>query len=242
MRRKSFSTADELNLYIESVRTKVLRIHRELEMDGKAITVETIRNRYQGLGQENKTLLEAFDEHNKEVRALIGKDFTEKTVMRYESTAIYLKDFLKKDYRLSDIPLREIDLNFLRKFETYLKVYRNNAHNSDVNRLKNIKKIIGIALVNAILKQDPFLGYKFRIEETHIDFPTQDELETLMNKDCPYRVLIRSGIYLCFAASPHWPSRIYTDYSPNIWFGTAMGLYGSVNRDRKQTTCATFPY
>lgn len=58
-------TADELNLYIESVRAKVLRIHRELEMDGKAITIETIRNRYLGLGQENKTLLEAFDEHNK---------------------------------------------------------------------------------------------------------------------------------------------------------------------------------
>lgn len=195
--------ADELNLYIESVRAKVLKIHRELEIDGKAITVETIRNRYQGLGQENKTLLEAFDEHNKEVRALIGKDFTEKTVMRYESTAVYLKDFLKKDYRLSDIPLREIDLNFLRKFETYLKVYRNNAHNSVVNRLKNIKKIIGIALVNGILKQDPFLGYKFRIEETHIDFLTQDELETLMNKELsiPRLDTVRDiFVFCCFTA------------------------------------------
>lgn len=68
-----------------------------MEVDGKQITAEIIRNRYRGIDQEKKMLLEAFTEHNKEARSLIGKDFAEKTVQRYEATAVYLKDFLSKD-------------------------------------------------------------------------------------------------------------------------------------------------
>lgn len=146
--------------------------------------------------------------------------------MRYESTAEYLKDFLKKEYRLSDIPLREIDLNFIRKFETYLKVHRNNAHNSVVNRLKNIKKIIGIALVNGILRQNPFLGYKFRLEETHIDFLTQEELETLMNKEfsIPRLETVRDiFVFCCFTALAFTdihalsPEHLVRDNSGALW-------------------------
>ncbi len=218
--------ADELNLYIESIKTRILTIHRELEMSGKAVTVETIRNKYQGNDQEKKTLLEAFDEHTKEMRALIGKDYAEKTVMRYESTAVFLQDFLKREYRLSDIPLREVDLNFIRKFEAYLKVHRNNSHNSAVNRLKNIKKVTGLAVVNGTLKQDPFLGYKFKIEKTHIDFLTQEELETLMTKDLSISRLetVRDVfIFCCFTALAFTdvhelaPEHLIRDNSGALW-------------------------
>ena len=84
-------TINEINLYIETVRAKVFAIYRELEVDGKQITAEIIRNRYRGIDQEKKMLLEAFTEHNKEARSLIGKYFAEKIVQRYEATAVYLK-------------------------------------------------------------------------------------------------------------------------------------------------------
>ena len=34
----------ELNLYINSLRTKIYTIHRKLEMDGKRITAETVKD------------------------------------------------------------------------------------------------------------------------------------------------------------------------------------------------------
>lgn len=174
---------NEINLHLEVIRAKIFAIYRELEMADKEITAEIIRNKYRGIEQEKKTLLEAFAEHNKEARSLIGKDFALKTVQRYEATAVYLKSFLQKEYTLSDMPLANIDVAFIRKFDTYLKVTRKNTHNSAVNRLKHIKKILGIALTDEIIKKNPFDLYKFKIEKTGIEFLTMEELEALMKKE-----------------------------------------------------------
>lgn len=65
--------ATETNLYIESIRSKIFQIHRELESNGRDITVETVRNKYFGVDEERKTLLQVFTEHNTEARSLIGK-------------------------------------------------------------------------------------------------------------------------------------------------------------------------
>lgn len=42
--------AMELNHYLDTVRTKVLKIHRELEQDGKPITADILKRRYYGEG------------------------------------------------------------------------------------------------------------------------------------------------------------------------------------------------
>lgn len=44
----------ELNHYLETVRTKVLRIHRELEQDGKPITAEILKRHFYGEGESPK--------------------------------------------------------------------------------------------------------------------------------------------------------------------------------------------
>ena len=65
----------ELNHYLETVRTKVLQIHRQLEQDNKPITADILKRRYYGEGESPKMLLEVFNDHNKKCRDLLGKDF-----------------------------------------------------------------------------------------------------------------------------------------------------------------------
>jgi hypothetical protein len=69
----------ELNHYLETVKARIYQIHRELEIDGKRITVNAIRDRYYGK-EDSKTLGDVYREHNKKCRALIRIDFTESTV------------------------------------------------------------------------------------------------------------------------------------------------------------------
>lgn len=38
----------EINHYLDTIRTKILQIHRELEQDGKPITADIIKNIYYG--------------------------------------------------------------------------------------------------------------------------------------------------------------------------------------------------
>ena len=51
-------------------------------------------------------LLEVFQEHNSEYRELMNKEYAEGTVLRYERTARYLKEFISEQYKLADIPLK----------------------------------------------------------------------------------------------------------------------------------------
>lgn len=51
----------ELNLYLDAVRAKVTRIHRDMEMDGERITAQKVLDHYLGRNEkERHTILEVF--------------------------------------------------------------------------------------------------------------------------------------------------------------------------------------
>ena len=62
----------ELNMYLDSVRTKFIRIHRDMEMDREEfITAQKVMNRYLGKDRpERHILVELFSEHNEKCRTV----------------------------------------------------------------------------------------------------------------------------------------------------------------------------
>lgn len=49
--------------------------------------------------------------------------------------------------------------------------------------MKNLKKIIRIALENDWIKKDPFAYYRFKLEETDPEFLTMDEIKIILAKE-----------------------------------------------------------
>ena len=172
----------ELNHYLETVRTKILRIHRQLEQDNKPITAEILKCHYYGESETPKMLLEVFKEHNQKCSELIGKDYVRATVMYYERTARYLSEFIKQNHRLSDIPLKDIDYNFIQAFEHFVKTVKNCQKNATVKHLKNFKRIIRIALLNHWIISDPFAEIHFKQTPTNRDFLLEEELQLILRK------------------------------------------------------------
>ncbi|WP_255489385.1 site-specific integrase [Dysgonomonas sp. 216] len=191
--------AAEINSYIDIIKAKLRNIYRELEAEERQVTAEIIRNKYFGVEEKHKTLLQVFSEHNKEARSLIGKGYVEKTVQRFETTARYLEEFIKLEYKVSDIGLNELDLSFIRKFDVYLKVEKKCAQNSAITRLKNLKKVIRLAFFNDWMQKDPFASYRFKFEDTNVDFLTKEELEAIIKKDFPIQRLdvVRDVFVFC---------------------------------------------
>lgn len=111
----------EINLYIDTVRAKLQNIHRQLEADNIEISAMEIRNRFCGIEEKHKTLIEVFEEHNREIKQLQGKGYAQKTIIRFEGTVRYLQEFLKKESKKSDINLKVIDLPFIRKFDVFFE-------------------------------------------------------------------------------------------------------------------------
>lgn len=189
----------ELNHYLETVRTRVLRIHRELEQDDKPITAEILKKLFYGEKQTPKMLLEVFKEHNAKYRELIGKDVVKATVLRYERTVRYLEEFLKKEYRLNDIPLCNINREFISNFEFFIKTEKSCAQNATVKYLKNLKKIITLALTNKWMTDNPFCGVRFKQTQSNREFLSEEELHIIMEKEfnIPRLEIVRDIFVFC---------------------------------------------
>ena len=173
--------AKELNSYLEAIRLKIHQIHRELVLDMSApVTANAIMNRY--CGNDVKMLLEVFEDHNDKCRALIGKEYVEGTVRKFDTTLLYLKQFLKQRYRKDDIPLPEINQEFVRDFEFFLKTEKSCQKNSALKLIKKFRKVIRIAIGNDWIKRDPFFGLRFKAEEVNVDFLSNDELKRIRHK------------------------------------------------------------
>ena len=189
----------ELNQYLESVRTKIYQIHRELLQDGKPITAFTIIQKFNGEGESPKMLLDVFREHNKKYRELIDRDYVKGTVLRYERTVRYLEEMLQSQYNLKDIPLKELNHEFVLNFEHFVKVQKNCAQNAAVKYLKNLKKITRLALVNKWIADDPFSEIRFHQTQSNRDFLTEEELNAIINKkfDIPRLETVRDIFVFC---------------------------------------------
>lgn len=85
--------------------------------------------KFNGEGEAPKMLLEVFREHNKKYRELIDRNYVKGTVLRYERTVRYLEEMLQSQYNLKDIPLKELNHEFVLNFEHFVKVQKKCAQN-----------------------------------------------------------------------------------------------------------------
>lgn len=195
-------SAIELNNYINSAKAKITTFYRELELDGKPITAQLLKDMYLGnyeSEEKSKTLVEVHTDHNERCRKLLGVEYSQSTIYKFDTSLKYLKEFMAKEMDFEDIPLKEINEDFIRKYELYLKTEKGCANNSAIKHLKIFKKIIRIALVNDWLQKDPFAPVKFRQDEVHVEFLTMYELNTLMEKEMPNKRLeqVRDVFVFC---------------------------------------------
>ncbi|MCC8172962.1 MAG: site-specific integrase [Odoribacter sp.] len=172
----------EANLRIDSIRLKVMQIYREFEFDKREITAESVMNRFLGIDEQSKNLIEVFQEHNEKCYAMIGKGMSAQTVTRYETTLKHVADFIERNCKMKDYPLDKVNHEFITNLEFYLKTVRNCNHNTATKYLKNFKKIIRIALANEWIKRDPFANIKFKLQEVERPFLTKEEIEVLSKK------------------------------------------------------------
>ena len=195
--------ATELNYYINTVRAKVLQIHRELEIDNKPITADTIKDCFYGRDKVQRSLLEVYAEHNEKCRALIGKEYTESTVTKFDTSINRLKEYIRSCYHCDDIMLAELDGQFIRDFDFWLKTDKHCQNNSALKHLKNLKKVVRIALANDWIKKDPFYGIRFKQEEVNVEFLSREELDILINKEFTIKRLEQVRdifVFCCFTA------------------------------------------
>lgn len=195
------SLAKNLNSFLEGLRTEVFESYIYLTNNRKMITCESLKNRFLRIDERKITLVDAFKDHNDQIKELIGKGFAHGTWQRYETSLRHTQQFMKWKYNISDIYVSEITPLFVTDYEFFLKTVRNCANNSAVKYIKNFQKIINICLDNEWMTKNPFANYKSRIIVNDVRFLTEAELEIIKDKNFKVeRLRIVRDIFLfcCF--------------------------------------------
>lgn len=173
----------ELNAYLDSLISRVYQSHRDLIQDNKEVTAETLKNKFLGVEEKQVTLITLFKDHNNRVEKLIGKGYSTGTLDRYKTVFKHLQEFMKHNYNVSDICFNRINHKYITDFEFYLKSERNCAHNSAIKYIKNFKKIVRIAIASDLITKDPFLNYKVQLKVVKREFLSEEEIQTMLEKD-----------------------------------------------------------
>lgn len=216
----------EINRYLESVKLRLFNIHRKMEEEEKFINPMEIKRKFLGLDKEHKMLFRIFQEHNDKCRELIGKDYAKVTVSRFDTCFRYLKEMVSKQYRMKDIPLREVNHAFIQDYIHFLKTEKNLHENTVIRYMKVIKKITNMALANDWISKNPFANIRFHEQESHKEFLTKEELQKLQRKefDIPRLELVRDVfLFQCFSGlsfidvSELKEEHIIADNEGNLW-------------------------
>lgn len=181
--RGTSAESRELNIYLDKIRSRVNKIHEKLIDTNQPFTALDLKNLYIGKTEKPKMLVEVFDEHNKQMEKLIDIEFALGTYKRYFTTRNHICEYVKEACGKEDIPIRDVNLKFIRGFEYFLKEKKDCNHNSSLKYVNNFKKIIRIAVGNDWISKDPFFNYKIKFKTVEREFLSKEELHSLSERE-----------------------------------------------------------
>lgn len=171
-----------LQEFLNLQRSKVYQAQKDLIDNGKVVTASAIRNIVQGKTEKQHTLLEVFDYHNKLMEEKVPAEYAPTTLVRFTTTRKHVSDFLQYQYKVDDMFLSQLNHEFVATLEHYFKTTKSCNHNSTIKYIKNLKKVINLAVKNGWLNRDPFINFKATTKPVNRAFLTSEELSAIEDK------------------------------------------------------------
>ena len=230
-----------LNNCLKAIKAKLYQKEAELLDRGFIITSQILYDAYFDKVEslKEKSLFEVFEEHNKEQEKLVGNGVSKATLWVSVYTIRLLREFVQQKYKREDLYLRELNLNFIQSFHSFLRIDKGMAQNSSTKHLKLLKKIINLSVANSYMAFNPFSTYKVEREPVEVDFLDEEELRKIINFDTPLPRLERAKdmfLFGCFTGLSYIDIKTLTsehfekDNTGRIWIKKRRVKTGVLSR------------
>ena len=230
-----------LNNYLKAIKAKLHQKEAELLERGFIITAQILYDAYFDKVEslKERSLFEVFEEHNQEQEKLVGNGVSKATHWVSVYTIRLLREFVQQKYKREDLYLRELNLNFIQSFHSFLRIDKGMAQNSSTKHLKLLKKIINLSVANSYMAFNPFSTYKVEREPVDIDFLDEEELRKIINFDTPLPRLERAKdmfLFGCFTGLSYidiktlTPEHFEKDNTGRIWIKKRRVKTGVLSR------------
>lgn len=138
-------------------------------------------------------MLRAFDKENEAFAKRVGKDRSKRTYQKYLTVRKYVAEFIKRQYKRTDMAMNELTEDFIRDYCLYLLNEVGLAQSSVWIYSIPLKHIVTTAHYNGKIPRNPFAMYHVDPDHKERGFLTEDEMRALgaIKLDIPNFALAR---------------------------------------------------
>ena len=174
--------ANEINALLNDIRTSIHNVYHKLIVHENTVSAEEVKNIFLGGSVKNRTLIEAIRIYNDDIKKLIGHGKSVLTYNRYELVRKRVLCFLKEHYQLSDIPLKDVDHEFIYNFNIFVMTKYKCGVNTVGKFMQRFRSVILMAKNNEWIQTDPFVNFKIKFTKTDRGYLNQQEIDAIMKK------------------------------------------------------------
>jgi site-specific recombinase XerD len=171
-----------LNEYLDVLQNKAYDARKYLVDRGKIITATEIRNLVSGSNQRKLMFMVLFSKHNAELEDLLGKGVSKGTCTNFKTSYRHMEEFLKKEYKITDINILSLDLEFVKRLYNWFRTIKQLNHNSAIKNIANMKKIVLDCVDNGWILSDPFAKFAMSRDEVDTVYLDKKELQAIAAK------------------------------------------------------------
>lgn len=172
----------QVNSFLDQMEYTLHDLTLQIQREGKQVSAKEILSRYKNLNAPKAGILALYGEHNQELKELVGISLALNTYKRHETSMKLFQEFLDYKYHVKDMAVNEVNLEVLQKYQHYLMTVRHNNNNTTVKYLKNLGKVLHLAVSRKLISSSPLEEMKLRIEPVDKDFLSKEELLRFANK------------------------------------------------------------
>ena len=219
--------AQRINEKLENIKTNIGKQYQRICDRDSYVTAEKVKNAWLGFGDGYQLLLQTFDEYlNDFEKNRVGKDRKASTLENYRKQYRRLAAFLQYEYKVEDIPFRELKREFIEKYVVYLSTVRGMLPGTLPNAIKKLKLMTYTAFKNGWIASDPFAGFRVAAKYRDRRFLSESELQAVMDVQVPnYKTAIVRDIFVfcCFTGLAYVDVQklshddIHTDDRGDMW-------------------------
>lgn len=173
----------QVNAFLDQMEYTLHDLTLQIQREGKQVSAKEILNRYKNLNVPKIGILALYAEHNQEQKELVGISVALGTYKRHETSMKLFQEFLMFKYKAKDIPVNEVDVDMLKKYQHYLMTVRHNNNNTTVKYLRNLGKVLNMAVMKMLIQASPLEELKLKIEPVDKGFLNKTELAKLAEKE-----------------------------------------------------------
>ena len=233
--------AQEANRVLDKIRVGVTKAYQEICDKDNYVTAEKVRNTFLGMGQNHKTLLAVFRQHNEDYEKQVGKMKSVRSYWKYCTVYNHLEEYIKSRYKMSDIALKELTPAFITDFELFLRIEKHHCTNTIWSYMMPLKRMVYLSINNGWLQRDPFYAYSITKEETKRGFLSKEEINLLIKGTFkkPSYTLIRDLFIFCTFTGLSWTDmanltkeNLQTSFDGHLWIKTNRQKTGTESNIR----------